>query len=108
MRQSDIFTIIIVGTVGTVVAAILCNLILGDPNDKSVTFKTVKVVEASLAQPDPEVFNVEAINPTVEVYVGECEDIDQDGQLNEAELVACGRADAVTEAGSGAAESGGE
>lgn len=93
MKQSDVFTVIIVATVGTVAAAILCNLLLGDPNDKSVTFKTVEVIEATLAQPDPEVFNPEAINPTVEVYVGECEDIDQDGDLSKAELIACGRLD---------------
>lgn len=97
MRQSDIFTVIIVATAGTVIAAILCNLFLGDPNDKFVTFKTVQVVEATLAQPDPEVFNPEAINPTVEVFVGDCEDVDQDGELNEAELIACGRSDAVVD-----------
>ena len=90
MKQSDIFTVIIVATVGTIVAAILCNMILGDPNDKSVTFKTVEVIEASLATPDPEVFNPDAVNPTVEVYVGDCVDADQDGQLNEAELKNCG------------------
>lgn len=101
MRQSDVFTVIIVATIGTIAAAVLCNLILGDPNDKTVSFKTVEVVEATLAQPDPEVFNVEAINPTVEVYVGECEDVDQDGNLNEAELIACGRSDAVTKTPSG-------
>ena len=95
MRQSDIFTVIIVATVGTIVAAILCNLLLGDPNDKSVTFKTISVVQPTLAQPDPEVFNPDAINPTVEVYVGDCEDVDQNGELSEAELIACGRSDAV-------------
>lgn len=100
MRQSDIFTVIIVAVVGTVVATILCNLILGDPNDKSVVFKTVTVVEASLAQPDPEVFNSEAINPTVEVYVGDCEDVDQDGELSKAELTACGRTDRVVDTSS--------
>ena len=99
MKQSDIFTVILVAGIGTVVAAILFNLILGDPNSKSVTFKTVKVVQASLSQPDPEVFNPDAINPTVEVYVGECEDVNQDGELNDAELIACGRAEANVKAG---------
>ena len=97
MRQSDVFTVILVAGIGTVVAAILFNLILGDPDAKYVTFKTVEVVPASLAQPDPEVFNPDAINPTVEVYVGECEDIDQDGELNEAEQSACGRTETVVE-----------
>ena len=93
MRQSDIFTIIIVATVGVLVSTFLVNMILGDPNDKSVTFKTIDVIQATLASPDPEVFNSEAINPTVEIYVGDCVDRDQNGTLDEAELIACGRID---------------
>ena len=91
MKQSDIFTILIVATIGTIVAAVMCNMLLGDPNEKTVTFTTVSVVESSLAEPDPEVFNPDAVNPTVEIYVGDCIDQDQDGQLSEAELKACGR-----------------
>lgn len=101
MKQSDIFTVLIVATIGTIVAAIMCNMLLGDPNDKSVTFNTVAVVESSLASPNPEVFNPDAVNPTVEVYVGECIDQDQDGQLNEAELKACGRSEATTKVSDG-------
>lgn len=94
MRQSDIFTVIAVAVVGVVVSSVLLNMILGNPDEKSVSFKTVEVIESTLENPDPEVFNPEAINPTVEVYVGECVDIDQNGELDEAELIACGRADA--------------
>ena len=111
MKQSDIFTILVVATVGVVVSSFLVNMLLGDPNTKSVTFKTIEVIEATLASPDPEVFNSEAINPTIEVYVGDCVDQDQNGQLDEAELIACGRVDGVapesnntTNAGEGATE----
>ena len=99
MRQSDIFTVIAVSVVGVIVSFILLNMILGNPDEKSVQFKTVAVVEPSLTDPDPEVFNLDAINPTVEVYVGECVDADQDGQLSEAELIACGRVDGATDTG---------
>ena len=97
MKQSDIFTIIAVSIVGVVVSVLLCNLILGNPDEKYVSFKNVEVIEASLDNPDSEVFNAEAINPTVEVFVGDCVDQDQNGELDEAELIACGRADAVVE-----------
>lgn len=93
MKQSDIFTVLVVATVGIVASFFLVNMILGDPNEKSVTFKKIEVVDAGLAVPDPEVFNSEAINPTVEVYVGDCVDRDQNGELDEAELIACGRVD---------------
>lgn len=95
MKQSDIFTVIAVAIVGIVVSTLLLNTVLGNPDEKSVSFKTVEVIEPTLDNPDPEVFNPEAINPTVEVYVGECVDQDQNGELDEAELIACGRADAA-------------
>ena len=72
-------------------------MIIGNPDEKAVSFKTVEIIEPELDNPDPEVFNPEAVNPTVEVYVGECVDQDQDGELSEAELIACGRADAPSE-----------
>ena len=97
MKQSDIFTIIAVALVGIIVSTVLFNMSLGNPDEKSVSFKTVEVVMAELDNPDPEGFNPEAINPTVEVYVGDCVDQDQNGVLDEAELIACGRADAPAE-----------
>ena len=99
MRQSDIFTVLLVGTIGVIASFFLVNMLLGDPNEKSVTFKTIEVVDAGLAAPDPEVFNSEAINPTVEVFVGDCVDRDQNGVLDEAELIACGRVDGSSNSG---------
>lgn len=93
MRQSDIFTVIAVAVVGIVASSLLLNLILGSPDEKYVSFKVVEVIEPDLDNPDPELFNPDAINPTVEVYVGDCVDQDQNGELDEAELIACGRAD---------------
>ena len=79
MRQSDIFTVIAVAIVGVIVSALLLNMILGNPDEKSVSFKTVAVIESSLENPDPEIFNPEAINPTVEVYIGDCTAYDDRG-----------------------------
>jgi len=91
MKQINLITIIAIGVAGMIVSAIVFNAILGDPGDRSVSFKTVEVVDGSLISPDPEMFNEQAINPTVEVYVGECEDLNHDGKLDRAELVACGK-----------------
>ena len=95
MKRSDFFTIAVVATIGVVISAFLVSMLLGDPNAKSVSFKSVDVIDSGLVDPDPEVFNPDAINPTVEVYVGDCVDQDQNGTLDEAELVACGRVDGV-------------
>lgn len=95
MKQSDVFALILIAGIGTLVAFFACNAILGDPDESTVEYKTVSsVIKSNLANPDPDVFNSLAINPTIEVYVGNCEDIDQNGILDMAELIACGREDA--------------
>ena len=90
MKQSDIFSLILIASVGTLAAFFVCQSLMGNPNDASVKFKAfAKPIDSALVAPDPEVFNGAAINPTVEVYVGECEDVDQNGILDAAELEAC-------------------
>lgn len=98
MKQSDIFTLILVAGIGMLTSFFVCNALLGNPDEASVEFTRLsRVISADLTEPDPEVFNSLAINPTIEVYVGDCEDIDQNGILDMAELVACGREEAVTD-----------
>lgn len=90
MKQSDIFSLILIASVGTLAAFFVCQSLMGNPDDASVKFKAlVGPVSSALVVPDPEVFNSAAINPTVEVYVGACEDVDQNGILDAAELEAC-------------------
>ena len=80
MKQSDIFTIIIIASIGMVGAFFASNALLGDPNELMLKHKTISQITPDLVAPDPETFNQDAINPTVEVYV------------DRAELVACGKA----------------
>lgn len=90
MKQSDIFTLILIAGIGTLAAFFVCQTLLGDPDQAKVEFKTIRtMVSSELTAPDPEVFNSTAINPTVEVYVGECEDRDKNGILDENEVRWC-------------------
>lgn len=98
MRRSDIFTVTFVASVGVLLTFIACSFLLGDPDTRYLKHKTIGKITADLTSPDPEVFNLDAINPTVEVYVGSCEDVDRNGILDRAELVACGRATPETAA----------
>ena len=98
MKRSDIFTVTFVASVGILLTFIASSFLLGDPDARYLKHKTIGKITADLTSPDPEVFNVDAINPTVEVYVGSCEDVDRNGILDRAELVACGRATPETAA----------
>ena len=92
MKQSDIFTLILVAGIGVFCSFFVVQMLLGDPKEATVKFTTVVPIDSALVSPDPEVFHSTAINPTVEVYVGECEDIDQNGILDDMELEACEKA----------------
>ncbi len=90
MKQSDLFSVILVASIGTFAAFFLCQLWLGDPGKASVTFVAPReIISSKLAEPDPEVFNSTSENPTIEVYVGDCEDIDHNGILDETETTLC-------------------
>lgn len=105
MKQSDIFSIVVVASVGTLAAFFICQAIMGKPEEAVVHFTGLAdVISKDLKDPDPEVFNATAINPTIEVFVGDCEDLDKNGILDDLELQACGRIEAPEEEG----ESGGE
>ncbi len=63
---------------GAVLAFVICNMLFGEIED--VSFKTISgKVNTTLSEPDVEVFNYKALNPTVEVYIGDCDQQDAYG-----------------------------
>lgn len=70
--KTDLATSIAAAIFGVIIAYFITNLFFSDTED--FTYKVVDTtVEANLAEPNPEVFNYRALNPTVEVCVGECD-----------------------------------
>ncbi len=77
--KKDLATAIGTALIGAIAAFFICNLFLGPIEE--VEFKTVdSSVSADLLTPSPEVFNYRSLNPTVEVYVGNCQDVNQYGE----------------------------
>ena len=72
MKNTDIALVVMIALVTTVVSYFLGNALLGDPNEKVTTVNYMDVISADVGEPDEESFNVDALNPTVEVYVGNC------------------------------------
>ena len=84
--KTDLATSIGIAVAGIVIAYFVCNMFLGSIED--VTYKTIDgTVSTNLVEPSIEVFNYKALNPTVEVYVGDtvntsttdCESYDDNG-----------------------------
>ena len=75
--KTDLATTVITAIFGVVVAYFVCNLFISEtPN--SFSFTTVdSSVSTSISDPNPEIFNYKALNPTVEVYVGNCREYNE-------------------------------
>lgn len=79
MKNTDLATTILAAVIGVIVAFLVCNFML--PEFESVSFKKLSEAETdfTLTEPDVNTFNYRALNPTVEVYVGDCTEYDAYG-----------------------------
>ena len=80
--KTDIVTTIVAASIGVAISFfIVSNLILKDPDP--VVVKTLSTTtSSSLDEPNVEIFNYRAINPTVEAYV-DCNNYDYAGNCIE-------------------------
>lgn len=79
--KTDLISSIGLAIVGVIVSYFICNILVSSWTTGSYTVKTLESeISADIADPDPNVFNYRALNPTVEVYVGNCKEFDSNGQ----------------------------
>lgn len=70
MKKSDIAMIILIASLSMLVAYFVADAVLGDAVNEPVKVKTATPIDATIKEPDPAIFNKDAINPTVEVIIG--------------------------------------
>lgn len=71
MKKTDIAMIVLIAAVSVLVSYFGAKALIGDAADKPVQVKTIEAISADVEDPDPTVFNKDAINPTVEVIIGQ-------------------------------------
>lgn len=70
--KADLTTSILAAIFGFVVAFVVTNLLI--PGISEFSFKNLQnAPDSSLTEPSEDIFNYRAVNPTVEVYVGDGE-----------------------------------
>ena len=69
MKKTDIAMIILVASLGVIVAYVVASNFLKLP-DSGVKVQTIRKISSDVTQPSKDIFNDKAINPTVEVIVG--------------------------------------
>ncbi len=70
MKRTDIAMIIFIASISVLVSYFVANAIIGDAGTEAVIVKTTDPISDEVNQPDSRIFNKEAVNPTVEVYIG--------------------------------------
>ena len=71
MKNSDIAGITFIASLSVIVAFFIADAVIGRPTDESVRVKTIDPITAEVETPDSSIFNADAINPTVEVVIGD-------------------------------------
>jgi hypothetical protein len=70
MKRSEIAAIIAIAATSMTIAYFAANAFIGKPSSTTVKVRTTAPISAEVDQPDSKVFNKDAINPTVEVVIG--------------------------------------
>ena len=71
MKKSDIAMIILIASISILMAYFIGKAVIGDVQNETVKVKTAEPITTDIDEPDPSVFNSNAINPTVEVIIGD-------------------------------------
>jgi hypothetical protein len=71
MKKTDIAMIILIASVSVLVSfAIANNLTFLKPPEKGQKVKVAEKIEATVDEPSQQVFNADAINPTIQTVIG--------------------------------------
>lgn len=70
MKRTDIAMIIFIASLSVLLSYFITKTILGDTQNESEVVKTIDPITPEVKDPDERIFNGDAVNPTVEVYIG--------------------------------------
>ena len=70
MKKTDIAAVILIASLSVLIAYFAARAIIGDPNNEVVEVYTTTEVSGTLQEPNAEIFNSRAINPTVDIIIG--------------------------------------
>jgi mannitol-specific phosphotransferase system IIBC component len=77
MKRTDIAMIILIAAFSVGLAYFVAKGVLGSMTEQTVKVKTIDPITSAIEQPNPKVFNENAINPSVEVNITTTTDVTQ-------------------------------
>lgn len=70
MKRTDVAMIIFIASISVLLSYFVAKTVLGSARNEAVTVKTVDAISEQVNTPDERIFNKDAVNPTVEVFIG--------------------------------------
>lgn len=71
MKQNDIAALIVIASITLLVAYFVADYFIGSPTGESQKIDTITKIDPEVKKPDNSIFNEDAINPTIEVVIGD-------------------------------------
>jgi uncharacterized membrane protein YgaE (UPF0421/DUF939 family) len=71
MKKSDIAMVVLIASISVVLAFFVSQSLLGDDYAESAQVDTIEKIVPTIVEPSKNIFNPDAINPTVPVQIGE-------------------------------------
>lgn len=69
MKKTDIAMIILIASISVLIAFFIAKSIFGDVNTGTAKVKTIDKIDSLIVEPSPDIFNKNAINPTVQAQI---------------------------------------
>lgn len=71
MKKTDIAMIILIASLSAMFAYFIAQAVIGEPKQEATQVKTVETMTSDIEEPSSDIFNKDAINPTVERETGQ-------------------------------------
>lgn len=71
MKKTEIALLILIVSISMLTAYFIGNAVLGQPKDKTAEVEVAEPIQAEVKEPNKKIFNVQAINPTVQITIGQ-------------------------------------
>ena len=70
MKKTDFAMIVLIASISIIGAFFATSTLFGDMSGDNLKVKTIESITSDITEPNPAIFNENAINPVVEVQVG--------------------------------------
>ena len=78
MKKTDIIVCFALAILSAILSVVITRAIFGEPERATATIEEVDEISAEVIRPDPLIFNRYAIDPTVEVCIGDIGEIPEE------------------------------